>query len=121
MKRFGMVTRVLPGKLDEYRQLHAGVWPGVLAMIEQCKIQNYSIFTARLPDGHDYLFSYFEYAGDDFDADMASMAADEETRRWWSVCKPLLQPVAALPPGEVWKPMDEVFHTGPAKHQEDSP
>jgi L-rhamnose mutarotase len=111
MKRYGMVTRVLPGKLEEYRRLHAHVWPGVLTMIEETNIRNYSIFAARLPDGHDYLFSYFEYVGDDFDGDMARMAADEETQRWWAVCKPLLTPVVALPPGEVWTPLEEVFHT----------
>jgi len=110
MKRYGMVTKVLPGKLEEYRRLHADVWAGVLTMIEHSSIQNYSIFTARLPDGHDYLFSYFEYVGDDFDADMARMAADAETQRWWAVCKPLLTPVAALPPGEVWVPLEELFH-----------
>jgi L-rhamnose mutarotase len=112
MKRHGMVAQVLPGKLNEYQRLHADVWPGVLKMIQQCNIQNYSIFAARLPDGHDYLFSYFEYVGDDFDADMAKMADDEETVRWWAVCKPLLTPVVALPPGEVWMPAEEVFHTG---------
>ena len=112
MKRYGMVTRVLPGKLDEYRRLHANAWPGVLRRIEQCNIRNYSIFATRLPDGHDYLFSYFEYVGDDFEKDMANIGADEETVRWWAVCKPLLAPVAELPPGEVWVPMDEVFHTG---------
>jgi L-rhamnose mutarotase len=111
MKRYGMVTQVRPGKLDEYRRLHADVWPGVLRMIEQSNIYNYSIHTARLPDGFDYLFSYFEYGGNDFDADMANMAADEETQRWWSVCKPLLSPVVELSPGEVWAPLQEVFHT----------
>ena len=112
MKRYGMVTRVLPGKLDEYQRLHADVWPGVLRMIEQSDIRNYSIYRARLPDGHDYLFSYFEYVGDDFDVDMANMAADEETQRWWAVCKPLLSPVVELPPGEVWAPLQQVFHAG---------
>jgi len=112
MIRYGMVTQVLPGKLDEYRRLHADVWPGVLRMIKQCNIRNYSIFAARLPDGHDYLFSYFEYVGDDFEADMAKMTADEETVRWWAVCKPLLTSVVVFPPGEVWMQMGEVFHTG---------
>lgn len=111
MKRYGMVTQVLPGRLEEYRRLHADVWPGVLNRIGQCHIRNYSIFTARLPDGHDYLFSYFEYTGGDFEADMAQMVADPETQRWWAVCKPLLRPVAELPPGEVWAPLEEVFHT----------
>jgi L-rhamnose mutarotase len=112
MQRYGMVTRVLPGKLDNYRLLHADVWPKVLTMIEQSNIENYSIYTARLTDGHDYLFSYFEYVGDDFDGDMAKMAADDDTQRWWALCKPLLESVTVLPPGEVWSPLEEVFHTG---------
>ncbi len=110
MKRFGMVTQVRPDQLDEYKRLHADVWPGVLAMIRQCNIRNYSICTKRLPDGKDYLFSYFEYVGDDFEADMQRMASDPETQRWWAVCKPLLAPVEELPAGEVWAPMEEVFH-----------
>ena len=111
MKRYAMVTQMRPGKLEEYTRLHAEVWPGVLEMIHQCKIRNYSIYTARLPDGHDYLFSYFEYLGDDFDADMRKMAEDEETQRWWAVCKPLLTSVVNLPPGEVWAQTKEVFHS----------
>ena len=110
MQRYAMVTQVREGDLDKYAELHADVWPGVLAMIQKCNIRNYSIHTIRLPDGHDYLYSYFEYVGDDFDADMQQMAADEETQRWWAECKPLLQPVAELPPGEVWAPLRELFY-----------
>jgi len=108
--RYGMVVQVTPGKLAEYRRLHAEVWATVLSKIEECNIRNYSIFAARLPDGNDYLFSYYEYVGDDYEADMAKMAADEETQRWWKLCTPLQQPVSELPPGEVWAPMEEVFH-----------
>ena len=50
------------------------------------------------------------YKRDQFLGVMAKMAADEETVRWWAVCKPLLMPVADLPPGEVWMAMEEVFH-----------
>ena len=109
MKRMGMVAKVKPEKLDRYVDLHAATWPGVLQMIKKCNIQNYSIYLARLPDGHHYLFSYFEYTGADFEADMAAMAADEETQRWWDECKPCLEPVEDLPPGEVWAPMQSVF------------
>jgi len=109
MKRLGMVTRVKPEKLDRYVELHAATWPGVLEMNKKCNLQNYSIYLARLPDGHHYLFSYFEYTGDDLDADMATMAADPEVRRWWDECKPCLEPVEDLPPGEVWAPMQSVF------------
>lgn len=111
MKRYAMVTRIRPGKREEYTRLHAEVWPGVLEMIRRCNIRNYSIYAVRLPDGEDYLFSYFEYTGEDFDADMRKMAEDAETQRWWAVCKPLLTPVVSLPPGEVWAPTEEVFHS----------
>ena len=110
MKRYGAVSRALPEKLDEYKRLHAEVWPGVLRRIRQCNIRNYSIYVKKLPDGHDYLFSYFEYLGHDFEADMKKMVADPETQRWWAVCKPCLEPIEALPPGEVWASTEEVFH-----------
>jgi len=110
MKRLGSVARIRPDRVDEYVTLHADVWPGVLEMIHECHIQNYSIYLKKLPDGQHYLFSHFEYTGNDFEVDMQKMAADEETQRWWSVCKPCLEPIEDLPPGEVWAPMEQVFH-----------
>lgn len=105
MKRFGMVLKVRPEKLEEYTRLHAAVWPEVLEMIRECNIRNYSIYHK---DG--YLFSYFEYHGEDFDTDMAKMAADPTTQKWWDVCKPCQEPLATRAEGEWWANMDEVFH-----------
>lgn len=105
MKRYGMVIRVRPEKLDEYRRLHTAVWPEVLRMLAECNIRNYSIYHK---DG--YLFSYFEYLGSDFAADMARMAADPATQQWWSVCKPCQEPLSTRAPGEWWADMEEVFH-----------
>ncbi len=34
MKRYGMVIKLRPDKLDEYRKYHAEVWTDVLHMIE---------------------------------------------------------------------------------------
>jgi L-rhamnose mutarotase len=104
------VIEVRAEKLDEYKRLHAAVWPGVLATIEQCNIQNYSIYLRRLNDGKYYLFSYFEYTGEDFAADMARMAADLTTQAWWEVCKPCQAPLPDRAPGEWWAGMEEVFH-----------
>ena len=105
MKRYGMVIRVRPEKYEEYKRLHAAAWPDVLKMIRECNIRNYSIYEK---DG--YLFSYFEYVGSDFDADMAKMAADPTTQRWWSFCKPCQQPLASAKPDEWWANMEELFH-----------
>lgn len=105
MKRFGSVIKVKAEKLDEYKRLHADVWPDVLSMIKLCNIQNYSIYYR---DG--FLFSYFEYMGSDFDADMAKMAADPITQKWWDVCKPCQQPLETCEEDEWWADMEEVFH-----------
>lgn len=110
MKRYGMVIGVRAEKLDEYRKLHAAVWPDVLKMIKQCRIQNYSIYLRRMPDGRHYLFSYFEYTGTDFAADMAKMAADPTTQKWWAECIPCQQALEDRAPGEWWAGMEEVFH-----------
>ena len=107
MKRYGQVIKVRPERFDEYRRLHAAVWPDVLKKIAECNIRNYSIYHK---DGS--LFSYFEYVGDDFDADMAKMADDETTQKWWALCKPCQQPLETHAPGQWWAGMEEVFHCG---------
>lgn len=106
MKRYGQVIKVRPEKLEEYKRLHAAVWPDVLKTVTECNIRNYSIF---FRDG--YLFAYFEYIGEDFGADMAKMAADPVTQDWWACCKPCQQPVETAGEGEWWADMEEVFHT----------
>lgn len=61
MKRFGSVIVLKPEKADEYRRLHAAVWPEMLRQIKASRIQNYSIYLRQLEDGLLYLFSYFDH------------------------------------------------------------
>lgn len=110
MQRVGMVLGLKSDQVERYKELHAAVWPGVLKKIKECNIQNYSIFLRKLPDGNHYLFSYFEYVGDDFEADMAQMAADPTTQEWWEVCMPCQEPLSDREEGEWWSVMEEVFH-----------
>jgi L-rhamnose mutarotase len=100
-----MVIR-LKGDVEEmYKRYHANAWPEILDVIRKCNIRNYSIY---LKDG--YLFSYFEYHGVDFAADMAKMAADRKTQEWWAIMKPMQEPLPTRRPGEWWAQMEEVFH-----------
>lgn len=105
MQRIGSLIQVKPDRLDEYKKCHAAVWPGVLKKITECNIRNYSIY---FKDG--MLFSYFEYIGENFQADMDKMARDPETQRWWDFVKPMQQPMATRKEGEWWANMEEVFH-----------
>jgi L-rhamnose mutarotase len=106
MRRFGQTIGVREDTLSEYVGHHADVWPGVLQMIHECNIRNYSIYHK---DG--LLFAYFEYVGDDYDADMVKMAADPITQKWWDIMIPMQQPLETRAEGEWWATMDEVFHT----------
>ena len=108
--RYGSVIGIKPESIDEYKQLHADVWPGVLKTIKECNIRNYSIYLGQLEAGKYYLFSYFEYTGDDLKADMANMAADETTQKWWKHTDPLQVPIPTRKEGEWWASMEEVFH-----------
>jgi L-rhamnose mutarotase len=105
MERHGSLIKVRPEKLAEYTKYHAAVWPEIQEMIRACNIRNYSIYHK---DG--YLFSYFEYWGSDFQADMDKMAAHPKTQEWWAIMKPMQIPLPTRAAGEWWAEMQEVFH-----------
>lgn len=75
MTRYASVIGIKPENRAEYERLHADVWPDILAKIYECNIRNYSIYRYG-----ELLFSYFEYVGNDFDADMAKMGEDPTTQ-----------------------------------------
>lgn len=83
MQRFIQHSYLKPDKIEEYIALHAAVWPGVSDMIRRCNIHHYSISIRGTE-----LYTYFEYTGTDYDADMARMAADPETQEWWKHTRP---------------------------------
>ncbi|MFD1941381.1 L-rhamnose mutarotase [Paradevosia shaoguanensis] len=107
MTRYASVIGIKPEAIADYKRLHADVWPDVLKQIKASNISNYSIF---LKEPENLLFSYFEYHGSDYEADMAAMAADPRTQEWWAVCKPLQSPLSTRKDGEWWADMPEVFH-----------
>lgn len=106
MRRFGQVIGVKPEAIEEYERLHASAWPAVLEQIRRSNIRNYSIYRHG-----EQLFAYFEYVGDDFEADMDAMAADPETQRWWTLTDAMQEPAPDRDPGSWWKTLPEVFHT----------
>lgn len=110
VRRFGSITGLKAEKLDDYKRLHANAWPSVLKKIKECNIRNYSIYLQKIGEAY-YLFSYFEYTGADFDADMKKMADDPETRRWWKETDPCQQPLPeTAAKKQIWTNMEQVFH-----------
>jgi len=112
VQRYGMVIGVKKDMLDKYKELHANPWPEVNKQIKACNIQNYSIYLTQFPGGKYYLFSYFEYVGDDFDADMKKMADDLMTQKWWMETDPCQFGLENRTECQWWKNMEEVYHLG---------
>jgi len=104
MQRRAMIIRLRPEKRDEYCALHANAFPGVLAALKAAHASNYSIF---LKD--DILFGYLEYSGSDWEGDMARVAEDPETQRWWALTDPCQSGWPTAAPGEWWAAMEQVF------------
>ena len=111
VKRVGMVTGIRPEKIDYYKQLHAATWEGVLKTIHAAHIRNYTIYLTKIDTAY-YLFSHYEYVGNNYAADMKKIAADSVTQRWWRETAPCQIPLPeAAARSETWTEMEEVFHT----------
>ena len=83
MKRYGQHAVLKAEKIEEYVELHAAVWPEILQIITDCNMTNYSIFI----DGAD-VFCYFEYIGEDYEADCKKMEENPRMQEWWTHTKP---------------------------------
>jgi L-rhamnose mutarotase len=110
MNRYAAVVEVKPDSVDEYCQLHKETWQEVLNILDNANMHNYSIYLREINKSGIFLFSYFEYTGNDFEKDMALVAANPITQKWWAVCKPCLKPLHGITIEQCWAPMTEVFH-----------
>lgn len=104
MMRVSSMVRLREETVAEYIRLHTAVWPEVLERIQEANMTNYSIFV-----GDSWLVVYFEYVGEDYDADMATMAADATVQRWWDLTRPFAIEAPSSADGR-WPPLVEVFH-----------
>jgi L-rhamnose mutarotase len=97
------VVGLRPERREEYLALHRAVWPEVEATLRACGFRDYRIHLHG-----DLLFSTFEYVGDDYAADLARMAADPATQRWWALTDPCQVPLDDT--GTPWAEAEEVYH-----------
>ena len=109
-KFFGQIGRIKPECIEEYCRLHevdvyTEKWAGVLKLIRDCNIQNYNIFIED-----DVVFGYYEYVGDDYEADMAKMATDPLNQEWWSHTRPCFTKYKADSPEAFYTDMKQIFH-----------
>ena len=109
-KVFGQIGKLKPSCIAEYTYLHEVAvftpqWAGILSMIQECNIQNYSIFIED-----DIVFSYFEYTGGNYQEDMEKMAADPLTQQWWTHTKPCFIKYKTTSRSDFYSDMKQIFH-----------
>ena len=102
-----MVIGIKEEKITEYSKLHADNNQGVRDLLEKAHMTNFSIFIKKMDDGKHYLFTYYEYTGEDYEADMAKLASEQRHIDWLSMCDPMQLPLE----GEhSWTIMDSVYY-----------
>ena len=106
VKRVGMVIKIKPEYIEEYIALHADSNPGVRDLLIEANMRNFSIFLHQLDDGNWYEFGYYEYTGNDFEADMARLEKHPRNIEWLKVCDPLQIPLNGY---EGWAEMEQIY------------
>ncbi len=107
VKRVGMVIGVKPEKIAEYKALHADSNPGVRDLLSKYHMKNFNIFMCRFDDGKYYEFGYYEYDGDNYEADMAALAAEPRNTEWLKICDPMQIPFRGQ---TSWSQMERVYY-----------
>ena len=108
--RIGMAVGIKPEKIEEYTQLHAECWPGVLDALKECNFRNFSIYIAEIEPGKHYLFGYLEYWGTDMEADQKKAASYEINQKWWKLTDACQIKVPNHKGEGLWMPMKKIFH-----------
>lgn len=106
VKRIGMVIKIKPEKIEEYKALHADSHQGVRHLLQKYNMRNFSIYLKQLEDGNYYEFAYYEYTGNDYEGDMAKLAKEPENIEWLSKCDAMQIP---RKDEKSWSIMEEIF------------
>jgi L-rhamnose mutarotase len=106
VKRVGMVIKIKPDRLEEYLALHSDSKAGVRDLLIKYNLRNFSIFMTQLEDSNYYEFGYYEYWGNDFEADMKMLEAEPRNKAWLKLCDPMQIPLE----GSIsWKEMKRIY------------
>lgn len=110
-KRICQIIKIKPGKLEEYKELHAKVWPKVLSKMRVYHLEDYSIHF--VPE-FSMLVANFKYTGTNWEQDAEAMRNDPDNHEWWAVTDALQETMIEGSAGSTdkkgwWKNLEEVF------------
>ncbi|MBT3604202.1 MAG: L-rhamnose mutarotase [Candidatus Latescibacteria bacterium] len=105
MKRIGFLLKVKKDKIDEYKKIHAKVWPELLETLSRCGWHNYSLFMQD--DGT--LFGYFE-TPNSLQSAIEAMNNEEINTKWQEMMAPFFESPNGARADEILMELEEVFH-----------
>ena len=105
MQRVGLLLKVKPGKLEEYKRLHNPIWPELAAELTAAGMRNYSLW---LDESTGLEFGYLEC--DDWEAACAYLEKSDVHTRWQEMMQDYLDsPTDAGQGGQPVRLLEQVF------------
>lgn len=105
MKRIGFLLKVKKDKIEEYKKIHASVWPEMLAALSRCGWHNYSLFMQD--DGT--LFGYFE-TPHSLESALEAMNSEDINTKWQEMMAPFFESPNGARADEILVELEQVFH-----------
>ena len=96
--------QVKPGRVEEYRDRHRAVWPGMLEALVEAGWRNYSLFLRT--DG--MLIGYFETAS--LEQALQRMGATQVNARWQAEMAEFFEDLGDARPDTGFLRLEEIFN-----------
>jgi len=102
MKRLAFVMKLLPGFEGEYERRHLALWPGLVTLLKQSGVSEYSIFLDPLT------LNLFAFLHVDDEALWNDLPLQEIMQQWWYYMKDIMETHTDHSPAA--RPLKEVFY-----------
>lgn len=106
-RRVGRVIEVKKERLTEYGFLHSNSNLGVRDLLQKYNFHNYSIYITKFDNGKYYLFCYYEYTGENIEADELNLIKEPRVIEWLKVTDACQVPFKG---DKSWTIMEEIYH-----------
>lgn len=101
MKRFAFKMKLYPGFKEEYKKRHGDIWPGLVKLLKNQGVGNYSIF---YDEETNILFAYQEQSGESSSQDLGT---EEIVKKWWKYMADIMETNPDNSPVSI--PLEQVF------------
>ena len=101
MKRFAFKMKLYRGFKEEYKKRHGDIWPGLVKLLKNQGVGNYSIF---YDEETNILFAYQEQSGESSSQDLGT---EEIVKKWWKYMADIMETNPDNSPVSI--PLEQVF------------